>query len=460
MKNCVLVSSAVLASSVAFAKPTVSSVTMTQDASSRKVTIGYALTDGPAVVTVDIQTNAGANVWASIGGVRQRHVVGDVNQVVSKSSGTICWSPDKDWNDGPALAGASIRAVVTAWSPDAPPNYWAVSFLDGAQRYYLGEDYLPGGIQDDRWRKEWLLFRKVPAKGVSFRQGSPSDEINRTAAKEGPVTTSFTADYYLGVFEFTQWQYRYLLNKYNPKTHDDYPYFTAESDTRPLENEGPTGCYVSLKESYDDYKWPNEDPAIARSVKEDSLFGYLRKTLGLGIDLFLPTEAQWEYACRAGKGTTYNDGHDLTDWKEDVPFLHEIARFAYNSGRCVNGSWETVPPRDVPPAEGGTARVGSYKPNAWGFYDMHGNVEEWCLDRANDDGAASKNALQGGQDPKGYEGWAFYPRGGSWESTAYTLRTACRDVSFDYYSFGAAHGGSAGNKNMRTVGIRVCYQLH
>jgi formylglycine-generating enzyme required for sulfatase activity len=309
-------------------------------------------------------------------------------------------------------------------------------------------------------------MRKVPAKNVSFRQGSVNDP-ERHSVKEGPVTTLFSADYYLGVFEFTQWQYRYLLNKYKPGYHVDFPYFTADSDTRPMENEGLSECLIAFGGSgaLSYYKWPNVDPEIARSVKDDSLFGYMRDALGLGSALYLPTEAQWEYACRAGTATAFNNGSDLSPREENLPFLHEIARFAYNSGRNVNGQWVSVP-RDIPPPEGGTARVGSYRANAWGFYDMHGNVAEWCLDRCYGDGrgdSASKCSLAGGEDPVGFpadEGWGYFPRGGHWASTSYALRSACRDVPHSGYDCGASNGSTPGDsRDMRLVGIRVCYQL-
>ena len=437
-----------------------SSVSMEQ--SGGRVWISYRLQDEPGIVTVSIQTNGENGAWLPIGGAHQRSLSGDVNKLVTNVGGNcrIRWKPYEDLPGHEPLSAGRIRAVVTVWATNAPPDYWAVSMIDGTQRYYIGEDYLPGGIQDDRWRKEWLLMRRVHAAGKEFCQGSLSSDPDRKAAKEGPVRTSFSSDYYLGVFEFTQWQYRYVLNKYNPTKHVDFPYFTADSDTRPMENEGLLeGLFAFSKDGY--ASWPNADPMAARRVADDSILGYLRRTTQLDAYLFLPTEAQWEYACRAGKDTTYNDGHDLTVWQEDVPYLHEIARFAYNSGRCVNGSWVTVP-RDVPPAEGGTARVGSYKPNAWGFYDMHGNVAEWCADRGWNDGKnanADKCTLAGGLDPVGFtsdEGWCYFPRGGSWASVSYGLRTGCRDTLWDAW----AYGGMGGEGQLQEVGFRVCYQLH
>ena len=79
----------------------------------------------------------------------------------------------------------------------------------------------------------------------------------------------------------------------------------------------------------------------------------------MGCDL--PTEAQWEYACRAGTNSEYNNGGDK---EED---LKQVGRYKGNQSDGKGGSNGPVP-------------VGSYLPNAWMLYDMHGNAIEWCLD--------------------------------------------------------------------------------
>jgi formylglycine-generating enzyme required for sulfatase activity len=111
-----------------------------------------------------------------------------------------------------------------------------------------------------------------------------------------------------------------------------------------------------------------------------------------GWEYRLPTEAQWEYACRAGTNTAYS-------WGDDPKQMDEYAWSAKNSGNK-------------------THLVGQKKPNPWGLYDMHGNCDEWCRDTWRD-------ALPGGTDPEVTERdlparpeWAqpfWVCRGGSWE---------------------------------------------
>jgi len=118
----------------------------------------------------------------------------------------------------------------------------------------------------------------------------------------------------------------------------------------------------------------------------------------LGLDLRLPAEAEWEYACRAGTTTAFAFGDDLT---------HDMANFGGDKR-------ETVPVR-------------SYRPNAWGLYQMHGNVDEWCADCYF--GYYSGETLV---DPKCPEhGSDRVYRGGSWFFVAQNCRSAYRVVWCD-----------------------------
>lgn len=116
----------------------------------------------------------------------------------------------------------------------------------------------------------------------------------------------------------------------------------------------------------------------------------------------LPTEAQWEYACRAGTTTAYSFGDDASD----------LSDYAWWGGAAGNGNAAS---------ERFAHEVATKKANAWNLFDMHGNVSEWCLDGYQD-------KLSGGKDPLAPAGgYARVVRGGSWEAEPSQCRSAFRD---------------------------------
>jgi formylglycine-generating enzyme required for sulfatase activity len=118
-----------------------------------------------------------------------------------------------------------------------------------------------------------------------------------------------------------------------------------------------------------------------------------------GYQYRLPTEAEWEYACRAGTTTEFNTGAAL--FCNDAKFY-----YSYHSNSSCNSS--------------NPVAVGSYAPNAWGLYDMHGNVWEWCLDSVANypSGAVTDPFVTGGPNR--------VVRGGSWGDDSYACRSAIR----------------------------------
>ena len=131
----------------------------------------------------------------------------------------------------------------------------------------------------------------------------------------------------------------------------------------------------------------------------------------------LPTEAMWEYACRAGTVTALNNGKNLSDVNK-CSEIAEVGRYSFNHDDGKGGSdWIT--------------KVGMYQPNAWGLYDMHGNSPEWCLEGLGNLGTAAV------VDPKGPKGGnSRVIRSGSGSSNAAGCRSASRGSAYTWNSSG------------------------
>ena len=231
----------------------------------------------------------------------------------------------------------------------------------------------PGGFNTDEYKTSKLVLRRIePGK---FKM-------------DGKYELTLTKPYYMGVFEVTQKQYE-LVTGGNPSQF--------KGDMRPVENVS----WNMIRGDSSTYNWPS-----SANVDSSTFMGKLQARTGLKFDL--PTEAQWEYACRAGTTSKYNNGGDT------VADLKKLGRFLFNqAGRAWEESDADLA-RHEPDGKGGYSErhtvVGSYLPNAWGLYDMHGNVWEWCLDW--------KGNLSGGvTDPQGSSsGSDRVRRGGSWNS--------------------------------------------
>ena len=425
-----------VATCVATAAPTVTAVNMSQPAKGGRVTITYTLSEQPAVITLDVQTNYTENAvekWSSIGGEHIWNAEGDVWKKVTTTSGTITWHPDQSWKNpngnGFVVDGTThkARAVVTAWPLNNTPDYMVVDISSSAtqnsQRYYPAVDFLPGSelgqsgaiTNNVAYKETKLVMRKIMAKNVIWTMGSIM-ETGRNTTTENTHEVMLTNNYYIGVFEFTQAQWKSAT----PNNRLKGNYFTSENAWRPVEKI----AHAEIRNTYGGYTpsaatlWPNNPSA-------GSLLGKLRSKTGLDFDL--PSEAEWEFAARAGNGEKHwGDGSTMSGSSPDGN-LDKLTRY---TGTVTVASADTV--ATTPPSDGGTAIVGSYAPNAWGIYDMHGNVKEWCQDYWSDDigsygGAVNVKFDEPGKTLAGSTSNTRVVRGGAWNSGATTCRAARRE---------------------------------
>ena len=254
----------------------------------------------------------------------------------------------------------------------------------------------PNILHDDKCRTTELWLRRI--EPGTFLMGSQEDENGRFR-NEVQHEVTLTKVFYTGVFQVTQKQYELVMDS-NPS------YW--KNDTSPVDSV----TYNMIRGDKKGAGWPNNN-----EVDETSFLGKFRSKSNICFDL--PTEAQWEYACRAGTTTALNSGKNLSchtiDRMENNPNMKKVGCYSFNckTHKDENGSYLYT----------GHAVVGSYRPNMWGLYDMHGNVDEWCLDWYRE--SLGRDSVV---DPEGAEvGERRVLRGGSMECSAFWCRSAARD---------------------------------
>ena len=239
------------------------------------------------------------------------------------------------------LTFKSTDVVFTVSCETTPATYCVIDLSAGANATSYPVTYLAsppsGGFNVDAYKTTKLVLKRLEA-GTFKMQGSTNVKL--------------TKPFFCGLFEVTQRQYE-LVTGTNPCSSFEY----GKGNIYPVS----LVSYNMIRGSSNGAKWPSSS-----AVDSSSFMGKLRARTGLDFDL--PTEAQWEYACRAGTTTTYYWGNSANS----------------------NYAWY-----GTDPSENGIAAhpVGRKTANAWGVYDMSGNVDEWCLDWFGD--------LSYGTDPKG-----------------------------------------------------------
>ena len=257
------------------------------------------------------------------------------------------------------------RDGMDAWRPLGQTNEWANAFPPVQPSPEIitppkRKPKLPDVLELDCGDGAAMKCKLIPAG--TFMMGSPKTEVGRSS-EEGPQhEVTLSRPFYMGIYPVTQAQYKVVMRT-NPSSFKD--------DHRPVE------C-----------------------VNRDDALGFCEELSSLtNRTILLPSEAQWEYACRAGSTTRYGFGDgdsrlDLYGW------------YDANSGK------KTHP-------------VAQKKPNAWGLYDMHGNVWEWCEDAWH---GSYKNAPTDGSAWVGGD-TARVVRGGSWGNNPRYCRSSYRGGS-------------------------------
>ena len=236
---------------------------------------------------------------------------------------------------------------------------------------------------------EEINLEMVKCPAGTFVMGSSENEVGREEY-EIMHNVNISKDFYIGKYPVTQKQYQAILG-INPS------YFQGDFFNQTIGSNGKR-IIIPTNENYpvDNINWNN-----AKKYCE-ILNASFKNIIPYGYCFDLPTEAQWEYACRAGTTTTFNFEKDIVNSECESTNLDEMAWYYENSG-------------------GQTHEVGQKCPNNWGIYDMLGNIREWCRDW-------SGNCLEDSvTDPKGpNHGSDRVIRGGSWDDFGRICRSANR----------------------------------
>lgn len=243
----------------------------------------------------------------------------------------------------------------------------------------------------------FLAFTQAPAalaatdelvfiQGGAFMMGSPADEMRR--GKDEVRHRVVLSGFHLAPYEVTQREYREIM-KASPSNFS--------GDALPVEN---VAWYEAVLYCNERSKKEGLTPAYVLSGSEERpVVAWNRSANGYR----LPTEAEWEYACRAGSLSPFNTGGNISAGQTNY-----YGRYPYNNAPSQVYREKTVP-------------VGSFAPNAWGLYDMHGNVWEWCWDVYGEYAAGEQKG------PAGAEAGALrVNRGGGWNDFGRHLRSAYR----------------------------------
>lgn len=383
----------------AIAAPTLSNVKIVK-LNRQVMEMAYTLSDGPAIVMLNVTTNG-----VSIGGENLASITGSVNTIVSGDTRhSFTWF----LKDAPmAVEGIPFDAdVKLVCRPlENPPDYMIVNLAENlaTPRFTFAEraSDLAGGLTNNAayWTDK-LVMKRIRARNIPWTMGcQPFAEGAMTGGGFGydrPHEVTLTNDYWAAVFQLTRGQWMTLTQRGCP---GQYKF----SDRRPVDS-----VRIESTDTGTVTKWPalrgdqTDACRYPSPPHEMSMLGILRTRTGLAFDL--PGEAMWEYAARAGTV----DEH----WGDGTP-SHDASlpgRYKDNGG-LVN---DAAPDGATAGVECATAEVGTYAPNLFGLYDVHGNGFELCLDWFEIDIGTLNGAINadGGKTLSGKTGEGNVKKGG------------------------------------------------
>ncbi|MDP8239915.1 MAG: formylglycine-generating enzyme family protein [Candidatus Hatepunaea meridiana] len=340
-----------------------------------RIIITYDISgSGSYEVTLSVSTDGGKNFF-----IKPRSLSGDVGEKISAGRNKrIEWDVFRDMK---RLQG-EVAFLVTA----KPVGGFAKR--EKAKRSVIASEAkqsLSGPLSG-------MVFVKIPAG--TFTMGSPSNEKDRLD-REGPQHRVTIKSFYMQTTEVTQKQWREVMGttvrRQRDKANRHWP-MRGEGDNNPI-------YYVPWNEAKEFIKKLNK--------------------MYPGKSYRLPSEAEWEYACRAGTTTPFNTGSTISTDQANYD-----GNYTYGNGR--KGVYRKK-----------TVSVGSFAPNSWSLYDMHGNVWEWCEDWYHD---SYRSAPDNGSAWVSPSGSSRVLRGGSWARDPRYCRSAYRrfvypDNRNDLYGF-------------------------